>query len=310
MTFYTKQPPYGAKPAEFYQGDVRKSFNFFYFAHSDHHDVFKNLLRDERQRYALFDLAACYAAQLQYRNMLNLETFVEHALRYFRLGLQARGYRLATDETLADLSRGFDQTVLLITGCQTPEVRNARVDAAYEATRYLNVPSVHVVFSGAHPPASATDRGPRSEKHPIEPDEAGAMDVLFSQRRQSDPHPPAARAMCHQESSSTRTKENVENFLNQQRMDPGQRTHLLIASSTFHLPRLADELESHLTIERPGLQRITLISAEDHVHAARSEPIRHQIYMKQMMFELFRMMFLYDLEHIDSFFEREISLRV
>jgi hypothetical protein len=242
--------------------------------------------------------------------MLNLETFVEHALRYFRLGLQARGYRLATDETIADLSRGFDQTVLLITGCQTPEVRNARVDAAYEATRYLNVPSVHVVFSGAHPPASSTDRGPRSEKYPIEPDEAGAMEVLFSQRRQSDPHPPGARAMCHQESSSTRTKENVENFLNQHRMDPGQRTHLLIASSTFHLPRLADELESQLTVERPGLQRITLISAEDHAHAARSEPIRHQIYIKQMMFELFRMMFLYDLEHIDSFFEREISLRV
>jgi hypothetical protein len=312
MTFYTKQPPFGATPGEFYQGDVRKSFNFFYFAHSDHHEMFKSLLRDKQQRYALFDLAACYAAQLQYRDMLKLDNFVEHALRYFRLALQTRGYNLATDENIVEGSKDFDHTVLLITGCQTPEVRNARVDAAYEAVRCLNVPSVDVVFSGAHPPAaaSATDRGPRSEKYPIEPDEAGAMDVWFSQRRRSDLHPLAAKTVCYKESSSTRTKENVENFLREHRFDPAQDTHLLIASSTFHLPRLADELEAHLSVERPGLKRITLISAEDHAQAARSELMQHQMYIKQMMFELFRLMFVYDLQHIDSFFEREISLRL
>jgi hypothetical protein len=242
--------------------------------------------------------------------MLNLDIFVDHALRYFRLGLQARSYRLTTEDTLAALSKDFDQTILLTTGCQTPEVRNARVNAAYETIRHLDVPAVSVVFSGAHPPQSSENRGPRSEKHPIEPDEAGAMEVWFSQKRQADPHPPKPKVTYFQESSSTRTKENVENFLRMQRIDPSQRTHLLIASSTFHLPRLADELEAHLTGSRPGLQRITLISAEDHAYAARSEPLQHQIYIKQMMFELFRMMFIYDLQHVDSFFEREISMRV
>jgi hypothetical protein len=40
MTFYTKIPPFGDALAEFYQGDVRKSFNFFYFSHTDHHETF------------------------------------------------------------------------------------------------------------------------------------------------------------------------------------------------------------------------------------------------------------------------------
>ena len=309
MHFYTKESPFGDRVVDFYHGEVLKAFNFLYFAHSDHHETYKEILRDPKRRHAFFDLAAAYAAQLQYRDMLKYDTFAEYALRYFKLGLQARGYRLATKDELEEISRNFQRTVVLVTGCQTPEVRNARVEGAYAALFHLDVSDVKVVLSGTHPGLDQRS-AIGSERYPIEPDEAGAMKVRFAELLESEAHPPNCKLQFHKEESSTRTAENVKEFFQQYAPTSATRNHLLVSSSAFHLPRICDELENYLKVSKLAIDRVTLVQPE-HLSVDRlRDTLRHQIYVKQMTYELFRMMLSQVGDRLDDLFKRETSLRV
>ena len=313
MIFYCKEKPFAQEPGEVYQGEALKVFNFLYFSHSEHRPTLKALLAgtegDKKSRFALIDLAASFAAQLQYRDMLDIAQYAEHSLRYFKRCLQARGYKMATTDELRIISASAKDTVLLVTGCQTPEVRNARVRGAYTALKDLDVPAVRVVLSGANP-GSDPESMVRSERVPIEPDEAGAMNVFFDELITSDAHPPRCRLTFHKESESTSTTQNIQRFFSQTTFDAAGHNHLLISSSAFHLPRIADEGERYLVAHDPGIDRVTLIQSE-HLNAGTSSDLnRHQIYVKQMTFELYRMIFAQMGDRLDDLFIRETSLRV
>ena len=310
MHFYTKKRPFGGDVANPYHGEVLKAFNFLYFTHSDHHETYKEILRDDNRRHAFFDLAAAYAAQLQYRDMLNIERFAEHALRYFKLDLQARGFKLVTPDEVEEISRVFQNTFLLVTGCQTPEVRDARVKGAYYALRHLDVAEVRVVLSGAHP---GTDQRSslRSERFPIEPDEAAAMKVCFFELQENDKSPPKCKLQFHKECSSKSTSENIKFFFQKCNIKPSNSNHLLVSSSAFHLPRISEELETYLQEEsRLRIDQVTLIQSE-HLSVRKStDVLKNQIYVKQMTYELFRIFLTHTADRIDEMFKRETSLKV
>lgn len=294
---------------KFYYGDVKKDFNFLYFAHSDHHETMRKLLAEAPSRFAMYDFAAAFCAQMQYRGLLDFDSFWPKCLDFFDKALLGRHYKRMTLDEVVERAPADGNIIFLILGCQTHVVRNSRVAAAYKLVRALKRPNISVIFSGAHPSTPDED-GPRSERYPIEPDEAGAMRTYFSSLIQEDSEFPDhfKPTKYVREDKATRTSENVKHFFKEAKLDTSKKNYLYISSSSFHIARAADEIEDVLQKEAFPLERITLVSAEH--YSKDYKTIGHQIYVKQMAFELFRALFEAEQDYLPGLFQRETSMRV
>ncbi|AXQ31515.1 hypothetical protein D0B54_23760 [Solimonas sp. K1W22B-7] len=87
------------------------------------------------------------------------------------------------------------------------------------------------------------------------------------------------------ESESSTTKTNISEFFQRKYVEPSKANNLIIISSTFHLIRLAKELNKYLS-DNPDqiLKNVVLVGAED---SDKQFFMTDLTYIKLMMFDVF-----------------------
>lgn len=235
---------------------------------------------------ALPDFFAAIVAQMLYRRQLTRD-FILWALEYCRSMIEERGYERTSLRKLALADTDINH-VMLVAGCQGPAVRKARVNAAYyvlsKLPRHIRV---KIVFSGRNPAE------PPTRVHILTPDEAADMEREFDTLIDHDPSFREHRNFSAETEHEARTSsENLANFFHGDYLRDTRDVYLYLTSSTFHLRRLADEVERWID-DDPTLQekiaKIILIGAEED---PTDEPVMFEpYYVKNMMYEVFLHMF-------------------
>ncbi|MDO8477754.1 MAG: ElyC/SanA/YdcF family protein [Candidatus Rokubacteria bacterium] len=224
------------------------------------------------------DAAAAVVTQLHYRSVLQ-PTFLKRALGYCHFVVQHLGYEPRSLDALRESVVASQNNVMLVVGCQTPTLLYSRVDAAARLLIHLS-PSFRVVFAGKNPGAPATI-----------PNEAREMEVYFSSLVERDPvldHHKRFRVEVESQSSDTKT--NFAHFLNSSYLSLTMPNRLFVVSSTFHLMRIAQELDRWSdALGGRGVVEIVLVGAEGlhDDHQAKQD----RMYVKSMVYEVFLDMF-------------------
>ena len=170
------------------------------------------------------------------------------------------------------------ECTLLVAGCQHRPIIERRVAATKSLVNKLGRP-VNIIFSGKH---SATEKVQiRSEG-----EEMQAMYESMGGKTHG-----VTFLRVKKELEATRTLENIDNVLQAKGLiSRDQQTCLVVVSSTFHLPRIARELDSLINEDRFNVSSfitdICLVGAEEPSDAKAYVP-GDWASMKALMFELY-----------------------
>ena len=212
--------------------------------------------------------------------------------------LQDQGYRVKAVTKDVIPSRSFD-VAMLVPGCQTPKLltRRALVGAQVWCQMMGRAENTRCLLSGARPP---------SLKRITIPNESDFMRKEFVEflARHQNKHPESLDVemgivsrdvRCDPKADTTET--NVRKFVEAIRADKRENLRLIVAvSSTFHLIRLAKELESQLSkmwdrqYPAPKNLSLVLVGAETDefiTEPEKSHLIWDPMYMKSLFFEVF-----------------------
>ncbi len=245
------------------------------WVHFQHRERFFKEIRGERPQF-IHDIIASMVAQLQYRDLLKDE-FRASGLQYSGRILQDRGYKqISIDDDLVNLAAGLGECnhAMLVAGCQTPKLWRSRVEAAIRVKETLYA-QLNIVFCGLHPD-NLKERGA------VTPDEANEMKIYFAEL--DNLIPPRSRRfthfVVHSDDDSRTTEQNVDKFW-ETAVRADQEHHIIVISSTFHLPRLERAVR-----EKAGsnVRRLTLIGSEH--PTLETEVSADDNYIKSMTFEI------------------------
>lgn len=278
LVFVTDRTPSPTRNRVDFARHVRL-FNFQHRIHDTNRERFGGMV--ELGDSFTADFAAAVLAHLQESGFIADALFVE-ALDYCTDLLLDRGYSFSHFEELQRELQSNSPCVMVIAGCQDRPLLRARVDAAVETLRrlqtHLQVP-FRVVFSGLNPDA----RNPGTPVRTV--NEAREMQAYFFTRWERLPlqHERApVEVLPRLEELSTRTVENIDNCLTSDYLHD-TANYLFVVSSTCHLPKLAERIDSKLDEQRElPITRLALIGAETTGQPVTS-PSR---YLKTMMHDV------------------------
>ena len=259
--------------------DYHKVFNFLDWINPSKRQEFKCVLTEEPSFVA--DIAASVIAQLQEAGLLR-EDCIQKALECCHLVLIARGYESTYPHHL--LHEGDDHTnnVMLIAGCQSRPLLKARVKKAFELWQRLQK-GFTFVFSGRNPSKRQVGRKLRilNEAREME----NYFYSLLEQPNVNQLTYTARRIDLDEESYSTAT--NIKEFLDGDFLSRKKVNHVYIVSSSFHLIRLAQTLESAIQPREngPQIDKVILVGAEDPDIASNVAHLPN--YVKSMMHDVF-----------------------
>jgi len=238
--------------------EAQKLLNFIPFVHREK----LRKLRDDPAYDPSFvaDIAASVITQFNYRHWLEQKA-IRKALEHCHDILEDMGYRLLGLQTLHDEVQANNHHVMFVAGCQTRELYESRVRAAFKVLRGVHVP-FSIVFSGLHQKPQV------GQQHRAKtPDEAGAMERYFDSLITHAPEFRKHRRFQTQlEKQSKSTEANVAELMALPDILKKSKTNrIFVVSSLFHLPRLATTLERYIAINRKGFSiQLILVGAEDH----------------------------------------------
>lgn len=252
-----------------------------YITHADNQDWYIEGMK--RHVHGFPDLSAAVIAQMHRRGLLS-HTYIGDALRYCRSMVEAEGYEQTVPPHLSDASTSTSH-VILVFGCQGPEVRDARARACLQLVKNLRHVPLKIVFSGKNP--STTD----SRKVILTRDEAAALQAEFQRLLDRDPTFEGRNFTFALEQQANSTAGNLRHFLEGPYLERNRPAQLFLLSSTFHLGRIAQEADAALAAYpdlSSGIARLVLVGAEV---SAEEEIVSDERYVKAMMYEVFRHMF-------------------
>lgn len=260
-----------------------KSYSFIRWAHKLNLETIKNPpLNDQNIDWnqILADLTAAVITSLFENEKIKRERLVEESLKCCRALLYDDGYALADIETLVQKCRETTVSYILVAGCQSELLLDARVRAAAQICEHLieNFSEVRIVFSGASPTGKVEI-----------PNESLHMKLGFTremEERETADYESIIKMSVILESKSSTSKENIELFAKEIiESVPEKPISIVLVSSNFHLMRLSklmiDEAEKHDSLE---LSNIILVGSED-VYVP-SDVSMLDIYVKSMLFEM------------------------
>ena len=188
------------------------------------------------QRKALADAAAAAVTQVHRLAPLPPE-FISELLNYCHFAVQNVGYSTETLEELEPLLKAGGDNLMVIMGCQTLPLLHARVDAAIRLLRAVGM-GFEVVFAGFNPTAGVAPARIINE--------AKEAHIYFHSLIQND-QALRDRIGLRQwtESQSTDTSGNIRHFLDSDFLTRNGKKRVFLVSSTFHLMRIAVELENY-----------------------------------------------------------------
>ena len=224
------------------------------------------------------DTAASAITQTHSLGALNPQ-FVNKLLAYCHNAIQGCGYELEVMHGVSRLLTEGGRNIMLVLGCQTLQLLHARVDAALGALRALP-DHFQVVFAGSNPTGGA---GPSAITN-----EAKEMRSYFDSCLQRDTNGLITRLGLEQwvEPESADTKGNVRQFLGSPVLDTNEPKRVFLVSSTFHLMRIAVEIEAHVgALRDKQVTQLVLLGSEDIYDQAPTKLLPE--YVKSLAFEVF-----------------------
>lgn len=186
---------------------------------------------------------------------------------------------------------GVQKNTVMVAGCQSPKILFARVKAAAHVVHHIS-PYLDIVFSGSRP----------NNKEVIIQDESERMDIMFDRLIKdgffSETQIKRMNSIrFYQETQSTTTRENIQRLFEDGHLVSPQKgkSNVYLVSSTFHLPRLAAEVEKYLNTSefKQYINFIVLCGADD-----LNDPIiptGTPGYLKTLYFELYHYLLQQDI---------------
>lgn len=261
-----------------------KQLNFLNFLNPRNESALVRVFEDPALKGAFLDSAAALVAQLAYRQYLTHKSVLKDAFEFFEARIQTSGYKLIASSSDLSAIAENQRVEMLVAGSQTRAIIDARVDAALAFIQSVRPRKVKVTFSGANPAqgvgGAETMQG---IAHII--DEAAEMRSYFVDRKHKAKNLKGIEIEDAEESASKNTQENIRNYFKDLKLEAGAKNHVVIVSSTFHLPRFISLTDAYLADSTAPLDRLTFVGAENI-----REPncaMASQNYVKSAMFEFF-----------------------
>lgn len=275
--YFHAEPPIVANPIEF--DNYLSDFHFAKYVYKDKSAAYEQLLSSDSGFLA--DLAGAVFATLCRAGYTHKDVY-KRAIECCRDIIVAQGFK----ETDDDQARSFlrpngseGANHIVVAGCQDPEMLNRRVERAADFVTQLGYNCV-VVFSGKNPDPTGT-------KNVRILDESQRMRVLFKEllRKNESARLPPMHDLRGEGASST-TQTNIAKFFDGEFFTRAKNNNLIIVSSTFHLIRLAREIQRELIKDANTgkVARIVLVGAESPTHFF---TVQDAGYLKLMMFDVF-----------------------
>lgn len=299
--FVKRRPPLGTPwvsvERQINLSDFHTTFNFIDRIHSGNQAHVRSLLQDPKWRVLFADIAAATLARLVRAGTMGrpeyvTETLLEEALKCCRAALFSRGYETRSVHELRSDLEGSTSNFLVLAGCQEDRVRDARVAGAFATLDTLHHVPFTVVLSGLRPPPPAPTRCP---------DEVAAMRETLDRllelakaqsRRQLQPQIVQIAA----DRASQTTEQNVANVFDEVVCKSTQDCSVLLATSTFHLLRLARAAESYIDkLDLSKVAQLILVGTEEALPL--SGVARQYNYVKGCAFEVFHYLIADYLDH-------------
>ena len=245
-----------------------------------------NALVDEDDLRHAADIAASVLAHAHADRSLHAN-FLKQLLEYSHHAVQGRGYELESISGLDGLTDSGGRNIMLVIGCQSLQLMHSRVDEALRSLLALQG-RFQVVFVGSNPSGGTF---PSAVLH-----EAREMRAYFDSRLGSDAGKLGQRVKLEQwiEPETADTRGNVKQFLASKVLHGDDPKRIFLVSSTFHLMRVAAELEVQLSeLIKRKVTSIVLIGSE----AIYDEWLAHAKpeFIKSLAFEVY-----YDLLKADN----------
>jgi hypothetical protein len=257
--------------------EAKKLFDFSSFVHHEK----RVRLQTKSDESFLADVTAAVVTQLHYRQWLKPKA-LKKALEHCHDILEDVGYRLTGLQTLHDQVKASNHHVIFVAGCQTRDLYESRVRAAFKLLKGVHVP-FHIVFSGLHQkPQVGVEHRAKT------PDEAGAMERYFDSLITHAPEfRRHTRFHVRLEKQSKSTESNVKGLMSLPGiLKRGRTNRIFVVSSLFHLPRLSSTLEKYIHDNRRDYKiQLILVGAEDHQTVA--AVCRDHRYVKNLFHQVF-----------------------
>jgi hypothetical protein len=219
-------------------------YDFTRYVYKDKTVHLRNLNNDDK--YFIPDLAASVIQQIflngyQAKGTKDCSFLTEDALECCRDIIENIGFKNVVDREFLSIlhdGNGIEQTIMIIAGCQNPEMLKQRVRKAVTIAKDITC-KLSIIFSGENPSIKGFDD--------IEIfSEAERMEMYFKEFWETDPpNSKIPSSICFViEKNSHNTKSNIQNCIKGGFIDTKQSMNFIIVSSTFHLIRLATEFEN------------------------------------------------------------------
>lgn len=167
-------------------------------------------------------------------------------------------------------------TVLLVAGCQVESMVRNRVVAARRLCELLP-PPITIVFSGFHPPR---------ERVKIK-NESVRMENIFFEDVPEQKYNLFSKITKHTieiEGASGHTEENIKKFIELGLIEKEPKVNVVLVTSTFHLPKLAEIFEDKIGKLSDHINTILLVGSEKLNRL--DSTAKDEKYAKQVFFRL------------------------
>jgi uncharacterized SAM-binding protein YcdF (DUF218 family) len=232
---------------------------------------------DELRRKALADAAA--AAITQVHTLAPLpEDYIIELMNYCHFAVQDVGYSVETHDGLEPVLSTGGGNLLVVMGCQNLPLLHARVNAAIRLLSAAGM-TFEVVFAGFNPSAGAAPARIINE--------AKEARAYFDEYVQKDPGLKMRIGLRQwTETESADTRGNIRHFLDSPFLNGAGTSRLFLVSSTFHLMRIAVELESYSSeLLAKGVATVVLVGAESPF--TREGMQSRKEYLRSLAFEVY-----------------------
>lgn len=238
------------------------------------------------------DVAAAAITILYEFDYTEKDKLINIASRFCHDLIEDKSFRVIELLELHDLAlERRKNSILIVPGCQPPDMWQSRVNAAISFLRDIHV-NFKVVFSGLHP--SITKR-----KSLKTMDEAVAMKNYFEYSiKGSQKLSNVSRFVVYTEEFSDTTSSNIAQVMADENIAESEGNNLFVISSLFHLPKLANIIEEYKESKKKTIDLVTLVAAENYL--SKNELMYQPAYVKQLFFVFFNFLLKVECEKYNN----------
>lgn len=266
--------------------DYHTSFNFLDRTNADKQSRIKEMLKNGDDRSFLADIGAATLARLIKGstviggNYVNT-SLINEALQCCRSIISKSNYDSIALSDLHDTIPTHENNIMLVAGAQDRSILESRIEAAYNCAKSLHNVNFTIALAGLQPPVPKQVR--------IR-DEAKEMKIILenfiNKYGLTGRHSLPKIINIESESESETTRQNIQKLYKKTVLDTVKMNNIFIVSSTFHLARLAVEMETQI-IENHNYKVgfVVLVGAEENCDTS---PVSQSYkYVKAMFYEIY-----------------------